>query len=460
MDGKQAGIIKSLQFRLSLALALAITITAVVGGVIGYQSAFRDANELQDDQLREVAAMVDAKRIELGQTEPIERVGIKDKESHVAIQVLDATPGKLAASSEPGVVFPSDLQDGMQTARSIGGKKWRIFVTQLKSGTRLAVGQRTALRNEIARHAAQRTVMPIVLLIPLLIVVVMVMLRVLLAPVNKLARTIDSRSPTDVEALNDAGMPSELKPFIASINQMLQRIETAMEQQRRFVADAAHELRSPLTALSLQAENLAINELSPEARQQLDAMHGGLLRARALVTQLLSLARAQLAAPDIPAAHVAVDLQSTVRDVFEEIMPFAEAKCVDLGLEQAGEVKVHASELELNTIVRNLVDNAIRYSGQESRVDVCVSVREERAVIEVKDNGPGIPTSERERVFEPFYRITGNVETGSGLGLSIVKSIVIKLLGDVAIAANTDSATRGTLVRVTLPLYRPPLGQA
>ena len=155
MDGKQKPMTRSLQFRLALSLALIIAIATAIGGTIGYQSAFHDANELQDDQLREIAAMIDAKRIELEETDPIVRIGIVDKEAHIAIQVLDGQSAKIARSTEPGVALPQNLPLGMQTYQMPAAKKWRVFVTTLKTGKRLAVAQRVSLRNEIARQPLQ-----------------------------------------------------------------------------------------------------------------------------------------------------------------------------------------------------------------------------------------------------------------------------------------------------------------
>jgi len=446
MDGKQRPMTRSLQFRLALSLSAIIAVAGALGGTVSYQSAFHDANELQDDQLREIAAMVDARRIDLEETDPIVRVGIVDKEAHIAIQVLDGRDPATAHSTEPNVSFPQDLPDGMQSYRIPNAKKWRVFVTSLKSGKRLAVAQRVSLRNEIARHAGWRTVMPMVILIPITVAAIIILLRILLAPMNRLAASIDRRNENDLVPLDARGLPSEISPFVGSINRMLARIEVAMEQQRRFVADAAHELRSPLTALSLQAENLALHEMPPATRSRLDAMQSGLLRARALVSQLLLMARTQLAPRAEPND---IDLQAVVRDVFEDILPLAEAKNIDLGVAQACELKVKADPSDLATVLRNLADNAIRYCAPGSKVDVGLSVEQSWAVIEVSDNGPGIPDAERAKVFDPFYRVTGTGESGSGLGLSIVKNIVGKLAGKVSISGGSEG---GTLVRVCLPL--------
>ena len=451
MDGKQSRITASLQFRLSLALTIVITLAAAIAGIAGFQSAFHDANELQDDQLREIAAMADAKLLDFGHIDPVTRSEEADPESHVAFQLLDGLGNDDISSTESGVIFPRTMHNGLQTV-TVGQDDWRVFVKSLKSGKRLAVGQQTAVRDEIAEHAGMRTAMPMMFLIPFLIVLVIVVLRFLLAPVNSLSREIDHRTPTDTAPLDDGSLPSELKPFITSINHMLRGLEAAMHQQRRFVADAAHELRSPLTALSLQAANIAIDELSATNRSRLDAMNSGLARARTLVNQLLSLARAQLMQSSDQAD---IALQSITREVFEEIMPIAEAKKIDLGLAQTCEVRVRANAIDLNTIIRNLIDNAIRYSDPGCKVDVKLSEQGKWAIVEVQDNGPGISVSERANVLEPFYRLPGNGESGSGLGLSIVNSIVKTLSGEVSISSASHHDTRGTIVRVRLPAYHP-----
>jgi len=208
-----------------------------------------------------------------------------------------------------------------------------------------------------------------------------------------------------------------------------------------------------LTALSLQTENLAAHQLPAETRPQLEAMQAGLQRARTLVSQLLTLARAQLdTVNEKSATPDEVELQGVIRDVFEEILPFAEAQGVDLGVTQSCAMHVKANPVDLNTVVRNLIDNAIRYSGRGSRVDVKISTHEERALIEVQDNGPGIPESERTKVFDPFYRLSGNTESGSGLGLSIVKNIISKLAGEASISGVPSG---GTLVRISIPITHP-----
>jgi two-component system OmpR family sensor kinase len=266
-----------------------------------------------------------------------------------------------------------------------------------------------------------------------------------------LSAELNSRSPEDIRAISDQGLPTELLPFVSSTNTVLNRIAVVLEQQRRFVADAAHELRSPLTALTLQTKNLTLQEMSEEAHQRVEEFDRGLKRANDLVDQLLTMARAQLAEPQRIAQ---VSLEQTVKVVFEELIPFADTKKIRLSFTQPSTmspVLSGATQTDWITLVRNLVDNAIRYSSAQGRVEVAVAADENQITIDVIDNGPGIAVQERERVFDSFYRVLGTEQSGSGLGLSIVKSIVTTVHGDISLAFSDPVAQTGTIVSVKIP---------
>jgi two-component system OmpR family sensor kinase len=216
-------------------------------------------------------------------------------------------------------------------------------------------------------------------------------------------------------------------------------------------------LRSPLTALTLQSRNLAVQEMSPEAQQKLAQFEAGLQRANVLVDQLLSMARVQLNGPNgslaAPNTLQQVSLQQLLRSVLEELMPLADAHGCEVGLEPGPDVVVTAGRDDLGMLLRNLIDNAIRYSGngnEGSVVSVAFACDGNMAQIRVQDNGPGIPEQERQRVFDPFYRVLGTGQSGSGLGLSIVKNIVTNLRGEVDLAAPPDG--QGTVVTVRFPV--------
>ncbi len=298
-----------------------------------------------------------------------------------------------------------------------------------------------------------RTIAPMLLLAPLLVLVVATMVRKLLTPLTQLSDEVNARSEQALHPVEVDNVPVELRPFLAAINGLLARVKQSMDMQRRFLADAAHELRSPLAALSLQTERLAQADMSATAKDRLITVREGIERGRHLLEQLLSLARAQADSPRNATSSVAVDL--LVRKVIEDFIYQAEAKNIDLGMTKSDDAVVVADEMAILTVVKNLVDNAIRYSQQGSQIDVGVHLNAEHVNITVSDHGPGIPAPERERVFEPFYRILGTEESGSGLGLSIVKEIAARLEAEVTLTCTEPEHDRGLTVTLSLPRRSP-----
>jgi two-component system OmpR family sensor kinase len=229
-----------------------------------------------------------------------------------------------------------------------------------------------------------------------------------------------------------------------------------MESQRRFVADAAHELRSPLTAMSLQAERLAQAEMSGTARERLTVLRQGIERGRNLLEQLLTLARAQsLTESSAESPKLPLSVLHIYRRVMEELMPLAEARHIDLGIEGTQDAQVWVSEMDMMVVVKNLVDNAIRYTPDGGRVDLSVQTSLDGAVLRIQDNGPGIPVAERDRVFDPFYRLLGSAQPGSGLGLSIVQTIARRIGAEIDLAFADDEKRTGLCVIFRIPNARP-----
>lgn len=447
MDGFKARLNRSLQFRLSLWLSLVILVMAVPAGVFSFISAFREANELQDDQLRQVAALVNGRDLPLVTPAPDSVGHISDDESQVIVQTLGDASGQSSAAGRQ-LALPGDLPDGIQTV-TVHQVPWRLYIRSIRSGQRLVVGQQTAVRDEIARDSGLRTVMPLMVLIPLLIGLISIMVRSMLRPISRLSQEVDHRDDQDIRPLDDQHVPDEIRPLIASINRLLRRVAEAMDAQRRFLADAAHELRSPLTALSLQAENLAATELSPTSKARLIPMRQGLKRAKTLLEQLLTLARSQNTGVS---QATTLSLQAILRRVMEDTLPLAEAKKIDIGVDADTDVILLAPEVDVVALIRNLLDNAVRYTPNGGSVDLRVRALDGMVTIEIEDTGPGIPEAERERIFDPFYRILGNGDEGSGLGLSIVKSIVLRLHGTVELRNASTHAPFGLKAIVRLPV--------
>ncbi len=429
MDGVKRQVKNSLQFRLSAWLSWVILAAALAAGSFAFISAFEEANEFQDDQLRQVAALVNQHHLPVTSSSAPQSTAETDPEARVILQILPE-PGSQAPEATPGhLALPTDLPDGIQTV-TVGQNAWRLFVRTLKSGPRVVVGQQTAVRDEVARNSALRTLMPFVILIPVLLLLVGNLIGQMFKPLKQLSSELDQRQETDLREVSETRVPSEIRPFVVSINRLLSRVAQSVAVQRRFVADAAHELRSPLTALSLQTERLGSAEMSAQARERLATLQGGLQRTRLLLDQLLALARAQQA---ISTEGPAISVQRVFRQVIEDLMPLAQAKQIDLGVPVNSDAALGVSAVDLTTLIRNLVENAIRYTPEGGRVDLSVQTTGDSVIVQVDDTGPGIPEDERERVFDAFYRLLGNDEVGSGLGLSIVKTIADRVGAEISL---------------------------
>ncbi|CAN5897293.1 ATP-binding protein [soil metagenome] len=446
MDGFQRRLSASLQFRLSVVLSLAILGIAVAAGIFSFTAAYGEAHELQDDVLRQVAALL--QRRGLSPDGPPKTVPLQsdNEESRVIVQRLDQaeTSGRpLDAGGK--LTLPATLRDGLQNY-TVDGEEFRLAVTTTPSGERWGVAQEAAFRDEIARDSALRAVLPFLLLVPIVPLIVLLLVRSMFRPVAALSNEVNGRSEQALHPIETAHVLDEVRPFVVAINHLLAKARTAMEVQRRFVADAAHELRTPLTALSLQAERMAETALSPTAAERLQALRQGIDRGRGMLEQLLALARAQ--SPVQPKAS-AVSVQAIYRRVLEDLMPLAEHKRIDIGVEDSQDAWVNVVEIDLLTLVKNLVDNAIRYAPEAGRVDLSISKLPDGTVaLRVCDDGPGIPNDERSRVFDPFYRSLGSTPTGSGLGLSIVKAIADRYDAQVLLDFASEDQQSGLCVKV------------
>lgn len=448
MDGRKRRLNDSVQLKLSFALSLAIFVVAIVAGVFSFLSAFNEAHELQDDVLRQVAQLMNSRLLSPTLPTTDARLADADEESRVIVQRLgEADPSATSVDAGGTLSLPTTLADGLQTL-DVGGENFRVLVKTTAAGERIAVAQESEFRNEIAHDGALRTVMPFLILVPVLLLIVANLVRKMFRPIAALSRAIDQRAEQELHPVDDRHFPVEVRPFAVAINRLLARVGQSMESQRRFVADAAHELRSPLTALSLQAERLAEAEMSGLARERLTVLRRGIERDRSLLDQLLTLARVRSAA-DLPPSPVSV--QRIYRRVLEDLMPLAGAKHIDIGVEGTEDAKVRVSEFDMIAVVKNLVDNAIRYTPEGGRVDLSVRVSEGSVELCIRDNGPGIPLAERERVFDPFYRALGSEQIGSGLGLSIVQTIAHRIGAEIRLDFTDESRQTGLSAVVIVP---------
>lgn len=429
----------SLRARLFLGMMAVILTTATIGGWLAYAWAYNEAIESQDSVLIQIGAF--ASRAPMAASQPVKGV---DEEAQVNLVELGNAP----------LGTPDDrrlwsLQDGLHTDMR-QGQPIRALLQTRADGSRLALTQRTEIRDEIAQGTALRTLLPIAALVPCLLVVTALVIAHSFKPVVRLAAELDGRRRDDLGQLAISGAPSELHPFLDSINGLLQRLHVMMSQQKRFIADAAHELRTPVTALSVQAENLSPFSMPEEARLRLLALQMGMRRTRHLLEQLLTLARQDATES---AENGTTQLDHVTKEVVADLLSDAVSRDIDLGFETVENLSVIGDPTAVTSLVRNLVENAVKFTPDGGRVDISIYREEASAILRIDDTGPGIPPSDLQRVFEPFFRGQNAVKDGSGLGLSIAKRIADRLDGTIQFSNVATEERVGLRVVVRLPLH-------
>jgi two-component system OmpR family sensor kinase len=407
----------SLRGRLLWFLLAAITIAAVAQATIAYRTALHDADQIFDYHMQQMALSLRSStplsNDEARARQEAESAGGNDD---MVVQMW-SPDGAQMFHSVSRARLPQRAVLGFSNVRA-NSTTYRVFSIQTSNQTvQVAQGQ-------IARHLALRTLGPIAVMMPILMLVVWWVVSGSLQPVARVRSQVASRQADDLSPVSDTGLPDEVRPLVQELNLLFGRVRTAFEAQQNFVADAAHELRTPLAALRLQAQSLDRAD-TPEARQvAVGRLTAGIDRATRLVEQLLILARQEATAAEGTAAKTRpVDLADLARRTAADLASVAAAKGVDLGLQQADPASVDGQPDALQILLRNLVDNAVKYTPGGGTVDISVLSGAGTVAVQVEDSGPGIPPDERERVFDRFYRVAGSEAAGSGLGLAIIKAI-------------------------------------
>ncbi len=332
-------------------------------------------------------------------------------------------------------MLPTTIPGGLQTITQ-DDVSWRVMVIRDTAGERFGVAQSMEARDEDALAGALYILIPLALLLPLLLYAVHVILKRSFAPLAALSRGVDKVDGASLVPLAVDAVPSEVVPFVQAVDRLLERLGVAFEQQRRLVADAAHELRTPLAALMVQAENIERVTLPPEAGERVATLRRGLQRLASLQEQLLHFARVQN-----PGAmqKQPLELDRIVRSTIEEMLPVAVAKGVDLGCASLAGLFIVGDRQHAESLVRNVIDNAVRYTPPGGAVDISLAREGDEVCFVVEDTGPGINPADLARVFEPFVRLLGTKETGSGLGLAIVRGAAQAMGGRVELGGRSDA---------------------
>ena len=427
----------SIRKQLIFGLVGVVALAVLLGASVVYRQARAELDQIFDYQLKQMAlSLVD-------QSFASALEGNAGAEFDFVVQVW-SVDGVRVYFSRPHAALPNHARLGFETMVT-GEGPWRLFSMQ-QHGVTIQVAQPMRVRERLAATAALRTVTPFIVLLPLLALLVWYIIGRGLRPLNAVAGAVKARTPAALDALPAERLPEEVQPLVLALNDLLARLAQTLESQRQFVADAAHELRTPLTALRLQTQLAERAHSDVDRRAANAAVADGLQRATHVVEQLLTLARQEPEAA--PRASARVDLLELARNAIADLAPVADAKPVDLGLTRDDAAVVTGENESLRILLNNLVDNAIRYTPVGGRIDVAIYREGPTAIIEVVDNGPGIPEADRARVFDRFYRREASETPGSGLGLAIVKRIVERHGGRITLL---DAPGGGLRVRVELP---------
>lgn len=423
MDGSEIPMKRSLQWRLTLMLDGAILLSGIAIALLSLILAYGEAKEFQDDILRQIALLPS-----LGTDTSLPAVkDLQPKTSKDSAEELESRIDIIHIPDNPRPDWLAEnLAPGFYTLQT-KGEQLRVFLQKDRSGKTTVVTQPTDIRDEIAINSALRILAPIFFLLPAMAWLIMRIVRNELAPVKNLSGIVDAQTENQLYPLSEQNLPEEIAPFVQAINRLLRRVSCLLEQQRRFVADAAHELRSPLTALSMQIQNLKQLGSTQDVSDRVFPLQASIDRAKKLTEQLLSLARIQTGTTAI----TIVDVSASSRQLIAEYYPLAEAKNIDLGLEEMAILRLPVDPDNLYLILKNALENAIKYTPAGGEITLRLSSVEEYAIFEIIDNGPGIPEAELERVFDPFYRHPGTDIEGSGLGLAIAREAAISQGGQV-----------------------------
>jgi len=331
-----------------------------------------------------------------------------------------------------------------------GDERWRVFSLWIGPGQPLIqVGERHEVRDRIVGSIAEHLLQPLLIALPGLAVVIWFGVTRALTPLTALSAQVMQRDPENLTPLEASEAPVEVAPLVESLNRLFARVRASLDNERRFTADAAHELRTPLAALKTQAQVARAATTDSERQRALDNVIVASDRAAHLVEQLLTLARLEPGRPVSPWQRC--ELRAVAAATVAELAPLARRKNIELELDPGGPTPVDGNPELLRILLRNLIDNAVRYSPTGSVIRLAVTPERTRVALAVTDQGPGLASEEREKVWQRFYRILGSGETGSGLGLSIVKRIA-----DVHQAAvSLDEGDQGKGLRVTV-IFRYP----
>jgi two-component system sensor histidine kinase QseC len=411
----------SIRRRLLVGLLTATALTWLVALVFSYLDTRHELDELLDAHLAQSASLLlaqighEVEDIEIENAPALHRYS-----RNVAFQVWYRGNRLVLHSAGAPDTLLSAQREGFSDS-IIKNRKWRVFSASDTRGRYLVqVAEQRHARDELLETVVGNMLLPVLIVLPVMGALIWFGISRGLRPLNTISNEVAQRQPENLSPLALHSVPDEIAPLVRDLNRLFDRVRESLDKERRFTADAAHELRTPLAAIKTQAQVAQASTDDDERRQSLTKVIEGCDRATRLVEQLLTLARLE---PENYEANESCELRSIAQQVIAELAPDAVARNIELNLLAEEEANVKGVAALLGILVRNLVDNAVRYSPANSEVQIRIDSSADRAILNVCDQGPGIPEGEKERIWDRFYRVLGTGETGSGLGLSIVRQI-------------------------------------
>lgn len=424
---------KSLKTQLTVWLIGLFTLIALLAGGVTYTQTHGDTSRLLDHELRTVAGSIDEGSLFQSMQLRFRQEPKQEQEQDFVMQVWLVKEKQLNAS-RPGFDLPLKKQTGFSDT-PWKGERWRSYTIVYPDRT-VQVSQPERVRSQIAGKAALDSLVPMAGLIPLVWLLITMVVDRLFKPLDSITRAVQARDASTSEPLPSASLPNEIIPFVEAMNGLLSRLQDAIEFQRRFVADAAHELRTPLMALRLQADSLTpASQAEEDFAPRIASLRAGIERASHLVNQLLKMARYESRSAT---SRTSIDLGLLLKSCIANFIPLSERRNIDLGMVHDASVDIVSNADDLRTLFNNLLDNAIRYTPEGGQVDVSLTEVEGKAVVTIQDTGPGIPDSELPKIFDRFFRLARHETEGSGIGLSIVQAIAKREAAQISVRNRSD----------------------
>lgn len=437
---------KSIRRQLLIWQMGALLLMGLVVSLITYNLALQAFNHLRDDNLTQIAYSIVRHGVV---SDTSDDSGDDEKDPGQFISQIWGDNGKLQYSSMSPEVGPPPQKNGLHIVQW-DNEEWHLY-TLRDAGLIIQVGNPTSHRQKIFAQIIQWMLLPLIVLVAGLGGLIWAAVGRALDPLQQVQREILRRDAPTLHALDTSGLPDEVSPLVAALNDLLGRLDTTLTSQRRFIADAAHELRTPLTAIKLRSQIMRQSAVPAEWNESLAQLESAIERASHLIDQLLRMARLESGVQPQPFEPVRLD--ELAKRVVAEFSDQADTRQIDLGITHSETVSVRGQADNLRIMLNNLVDNALRYTPKGGQVDIAVNREGPHAELTVADTGPGIPAKERERVFDRFHRLGQADIPGSGLGLAIVRQVVESHGGQVELA---DAPSGGLLVKIRLPAEKDP----